>query len=110
MLRNRLGQEIDREQAEALTKDDGLEVRQDVFVYDGQKIVIRSMLQPVCHGLDEPAFLTLVMGDVELGMQELPTTNEDECRSLHGSLVDRYLLLERNRQRGVSKALIKGVL
>lgn len=110
IFRNRLGQEIDREQAEALIRDDGLEVRTDIFVFNEQKLMVKSKLQPVCRELDEPLFLTLVMGDKELGVQELPTDNEVECRALHHALVERYLLIERNHMDGVPKALLKGSL
>lgn len=110
IFRNRSGEAIDREQAEALIRDDGLEVRSDVFRFNGQNMVVKSRLQPVCNEIDEPLFLTMVFGDEELGMQELPTASEEECRQLHHALVERYLLIQRNRENGMSKVLLRGSL
>lgn len=109
IFRNREGLQIDAEQAEALIKDDGLEVCSDIFVYDGGKVMVKSRLQPVCSDASEPLFLTMVFGDRENGMYELPTDSEAECRMVHRSLVDRYLLVEHNRDT-TPKVLLKGVL
>lgn len=109
IFRNRQGQSIDAEQAEALMKAEGLEVCSDVFEYDRQKVMVKSKLQPVCHDEGEPLFLTMVFGDAKLGHYELPTDSEAECRTLHRSLVDRYLVIEAARA-DTPRVLIQGVL
>lgn len=111
IFRNRQGDNIDAEQAEAMLKEFGLEVATDQFTFDGQQVLIRSRLQPVSHDEYSPLFLTMVFGDRERGIQEFPTNSEEECRQFHRSIVDRYLLVERARQEeGMPRVLLNGVL
>lgn len=110
IFRNRQGLAIDAEAAEALMKAEGLEVCTDTFEYDRQKIMVKSKLQPVCRETSEPLFLTMVFGDERLGMHELPTDSEGECRSLHRAIVDRYLIKEHARIESGSSILIDGAL
>jgi hypothetical protein len=110
IFRNRQGQSLDREAAEAMLQADGIEVASDVFEFDRQQVMIRSRLQPVCNVGSEPLFLTMVFGDKERGLQELPSHSEDECRELHRALVDRYLLVERERHAGTPRPLLNGAL
>lgn len=110
IFRNRQGLAIDAEAAEALMKAEGLEVCTDILEFDRQRIMVRSKLQPVCRETSEPLFLTMVFGDEVLGMHELPTSSETECRALHRAIVDRYLLKEHARIEAGSGVLIDGVL
>lgn len=110
IFRNRQGQELDAEAAEAMMKADGLDVSSDKFEFDHQQILVRSRLQPVCHDTSEPLYLTMVFGDNAHGMQEFPTNSEDECRQFHRRLVDRYLLVERARLEELPRVLLNGVL
>lgn len=109
-FRNRLGQRITPEAAEAMIKTEGLEVARHSFTFDNQQIMISSRLQPVCNTQGHPLFLTLIFGDKERGLQELPTNSEDECRKLHYALLDRYLLVERERRSGTPRVLLDGTL
>lgn len=112
IFRNRQGQSIDAEAAEALLRADAIEVRTDIVEWFGgqQKIMVKSKLQPVCRIESEPLFITLVFGDQQIGMQELPSCSEAECRRLHSAIVDRYILLETERRRGSHEALLEGAL
>lgn len=110
IFRNRQGQVIARAEAEFSMKVDGLEVASDVFDYEGQRVMVRSRLQPVCDSEDEPLFLTMVFGDIKRGVHELPTNSEHECRQLHRGLVERYLLIEHERRLGMPQVLVDGAL
>lgn len=101
---------MDREAAEAFIKAEGLEVATDKIEIDGHMLMVKSNLQPVCHDESDPLFLTMVFGDRVLGMQELPTYSETECRQLHRSIVDRYVLEEAARREGTARVLVEGVL
>lgn len=108
-FRNWDGRLMDRGDAEELMKARGLEVAHDTFQFDGQTVLVRSMLQPTFHSPADPLFLTMVFGDAELGLQEFGTSSEGACRKFHRSLVDRYLLLENERQ-STPRVLLDGVL
>lgn len=110
IFRNRLGVQIDAEQAEAMLREDGLEVATDQFVFDGQQVLVRSRLQPVSHDEFSPLYLTMVFGDSERGLQEYPTNSEEECRQFHRTIVDRFLLVERARQEETPRVLLEGAL
>lgn len=107
------GELMDREDAESMVRSRGIEVGYDAFVFNGDQVLIKSRLQPIYHddggGGGDPLFITTVLGDRELGTLEYGSRSEQECRHLHESLVDRYLLLERERSR-TPKVLLDGVL
>ena len=109
-FRNRRGELVDREEAEAMVSTVGIEVGYDVFSFDSQPVLIRSRLQPVFHEQHDPLYVTTVFGDRDLGTVEYPSSSEAECRDLHRKLVQRYLLVEQERQRGTSRVLLDGVL
>jgi hypothetical protein len=100
---------MDREEAERMVKSQGIEVGYDRFIFNGREVLVKSRLQPIFRVASVPLFLTIVYGDVELGLTEYGSSTEEECRQLHVGLVDRYKLIERERA-GTHKILLDGVL
>lgn len=110
MIRGLAGEEIDLIAATELQRSGKVEVGYAIIPFAERVVVVKSRLQPLSHNLGEPLFLTTVKGDADTGMYELGFDTKQECLTHHNALVDRYKLLELNRQAGIPKVLLNGVL
>jgi hypothetical protein len=94
-----------------MRRTQGFEVAYDEVPYRGSWIRIRTRLQPVWLGQDDPLFLTSVASDPDLGYLDYGKASEQEALAFHCAVVDRYRVLDHARCcDGIPEQLLEGVL
>ncbi len=86
-----------------------IDIAYDRVSYRGERLLIRSKWLPLSRR-GEALFATTIFGDATYGVQEIPSQSEQECRTTHRSVVDRYTELEKARLAGMTNVLLEGVL